>query len=279
MNETIECPLCSSQTHTHWATENGYNAVTCTSCGLVYVNPRPVASRIDEAVRTGAHRDEIRALKVVGHRMESKVSQYKRILGDMFRDRFSAADPLSWLDIGAGFGEVVEAVTSLASTDSKVEGIEPMKPKVDSARQRGLAVSERMLSQVQDKFEIVSVVNVFSHIPDFRSFLCEVKKILVPGGEIFVETGNIADVGHRDNFPGQLTLPDHLVFAGERHVVSYLEQAGFELIAIDKERVDGVSRFFKNLIKRLIGRPVVVKLPYTSPFRTLLIRARLRNDP
>ena len=33
----------------------------------------------------------------------------------------------------------------------------------------------------------------------------------------------------------------------------------------------------KNLIKKIIGRPVILGVPYTSKYRQLLVRARLRE--
>ncbi len=54
--------------------------------------------------------------------------------------------------MGAGYGEVVEALLSLARAGSKIEGIEPMKPKVDHAEAHGLCIREADLSEIQGKF-------------------------------------------------------------------------------------------------------------------------------
>jgi len=275
--ETIPCPNCSSVNYHSWATELGFNAVRCADCALIYVNPRPRQELISNAVRTGAHGEEASGLVVVAKHVPRRVGRYHRLLGRLFADVWSGGDPISWLDVGAGYGEVVEAVNKLAPSGSRVEGLEPMQPKARNAVSRGLNVHESYLRPGHSKVRFVSVVDVFSHIPDFNSFLADVRSVLLSGGELFLETGNLADLGDRDDFPGELGLPDHLVFAGERQIRNYLNKAGFEIVRIERMRVDGMLYFAKNIAKKILGRPVILALPYSSKYRQLLIRARVQN--
>jgi SAM-dependent methyltransferase len=275
--ETILCPLCAAERYSLWATENGFSAVTCSGCGLIYVNPRPSLLTIDQAVRAGAHSAEAGHLNVVARRVPGKVTQYRKIVSQMFADVIRKQQPISWLDVGAGFGEVVEAVAGWAPPGSCIEGLEPMTPKVADARARGLKIREGYLGDVQQRYGFVSIINVFSHVPDFRQFLGEIRNVMDPGAEILLETGNAADIGDRRSFPGELVLPDHLVFAGERHVCRYLQESGFEIVEIRRLRIDGLVHFLKSVVKRIIGRSLPLRLPYTSPARTILVRARLSS--
>ena len=174
-------------------------------------------------------------------------------------------------------GEVLEAVSALAPAGSRLEGLEPMKPKADQARARGLTIVEDYLRPEHPKVDFISVVDVFSHIPSFSSFLADVRRVLTPGGGIFVETGNLADLDRREEFPGELGLPDHLVFAGEKQLQGFLTQAGFEVLRVERQRIDGVVNLAKNVVKKLLGRPAALGVPYTSKYRSLLVRARLRE--
>ena len=208
-------------------------------------------------------------------RVGAKVTRYKKILSSMFNDVWQNPKEISWLDVGAGYGEVVEAISALAPPGSKIEGIEPMKPKAFHARRRGLEIREAYLSEVLEKFDFLSLINVFSHIPDFRVFLKDVKGVLVVNGELFIETGNIGDLISSHEVPTELDLPDHLVFAGEQNIIDYLCEAGFTIVDIKRRRKDGLINFAKNIIKKIIGRQVTLAIPYTSQYRTLLIRAKL----
>jgi SAM-dependent methyltransferase/Zn ribbon nucleic-acid-binding protein len=276
--EFINCLYCDESKYLPWATENGFSAVKCSNCGLVYVNPRPILSLVSEAVRTGVHSDVEHGRTAIGKRMPSKVKHYKKILSRMFEDIWANSKTISWLDVGAGYGEVIEAISQMAPAGSKIVGLEPMKPKAIHARARNLTIKECYLNEIDEKFDFLSLINVYSHIPDFRTFLQDIKKVLTAKGEVFIETGNTADLKSRYEVPGELDLPDHLVFAGEKHLIGYLQESGFSIVSIERSRVDGLLKLVKNLIKRLIGRTdVSIKIPYTSSYRSLMIRARLNS--
>jgi SAM-dependent methyltransferase len=272
--EIIPCPYCNDTEYQEWAKDNGFIAVKCRNCGLLYVNPRPNLSLVNDAVKTGTHSAEANSKNVVTKRSNSKVEQYRAIFSEMYSELWESKKNISWLDVGAGFGEIIEAISSLATKDSDIQGLEPMKPKAEAARARGLKIQEKYLNEVNGKFDYISVVNVFSHIPDFHSFLKDTKNVLKENGEIFIETGDTADL-ERSSVPGEIDLPDHLVFAAERHIVGYLAQAGFEVVKIKKVRIDTLGEFVKDIIKKIIGRPILIQLPYTSSYRTMFVRAKL----
>lgn len=294
------CPLCHSTQSTLWATENKFNCVRCSKCALLYVYPRPSKEHIDQAVLLGLHSDAKidgvsdqlpskltqlksifrrifgeRVLDVVGSREPRKVTQYQHLVGTIFEDVVRTKNPVTWLDVGAGFGEVVEAAKTVLPAGSMIEGLEPMVKKAEAAQARGIAMHIGYLDVIHQRYDIVSLIDVFSHIPDFKAFLGEVKAVLNPKGELFLKTGNGADIGPRSNFPGTLSLPDHLVFGGEAHVVRFLEESGFTIVSIRRERLDGIRYSIRNFVKWLVRFPVPLALPYTSPARVLFIRARL----
>jgi SAM-dependent methyltransferase len=275
IEEKVACPCCKGRDYFFWATELGFTAVRCSSCNLIYVNPRPKLELIDAAVRTGVHGEHAKNLDVRTLRIGARVAMYQKILGRLFSDVWSKGAPVSWLDVGAGNGEIVEAIAKLAPSGSQIEGVEPMESKASRARARNLNVATSYLESSHSKVGFVSVVDVFSHIPQFDDFLSLVRSVLLPGGELFVETGNLADLDRREDFSGELGLPDHLVFAGEAQLRRYLNGAGFEIITINRVRIDGFTYFAKNLVKAALGRPVLIRRPYTSRYRQLHVRARL----
>ena len=48
------------------------------------------------------------------------------------------------------------------------------------------------------------------------------------------------------------------------------------MVSMYAHRMDGFRHTVRNVVKKLIGKPVCLGLPYTSPARVLYIRARLR---
>jgi 2-polyprenyl-3-methyl-5-hydroxy-6-metoxy-1,4-benzoquinol methylase len=276
--EAITCPLCGGDGHDQWGAENGFSCVRCSACGLVYVNPRPSLRDISHANEIGEHRTADEVLHVVYKRSRRKALRYAATIRTIFPDIVTSTTPVRWLDVGAGFGEMVEVLQELLPPGSQVMGIEPMAPKVADAQARGLPVYQVNLSQVTGRFDIISLINVFSHIPDFRDFLGRLRPLLADNGELFIETGNGGDLASMRDYPDLLYLPDHLVFAGEAHLRDYLEQSGFSIHSTTLSRVDTAVQFGKNLVKAALGRRIKLSAPYRSPFRRLLVRAR-RVEP
>ena len=272
---TIKCPLCQSSESDFWAEENGFNCVKCKNCDLLYVNPRPNLESVSSSVQNGVHiLDNGEKLDTKTRRINRKINSTRRIFQNLFPDLLQKEAQIKWLDVGSGYGEFMESLLKLLPSNSIVEGVEPMYHKANFATNRGLIIHHGYLNSVKRKYEILSILDVFSHVPDFNKFLEDVKNVLIPNGEILIKTGNGADIGDRKNFPGPLTLPDHLVFAGQKHIIAFLEKAGFSVIRIQSEIVDTFWYSIKNTIKWCSGYPVKLSFPYTSPSRTFWIRAK-----
>ena len=274
--EAVACPLCRASDGRPWGAENGFVAMKCGPCGMVYVSPRPRSEEISEANKIGEHRTASGgALKVVYRRSPRKIRHYRHIVRTMFRAEIESGVPLAWLDVGAGYGELIEAVMGVLPPGSAVEGIEPMQPKVDCARALHLPVSNTSLAAVDRRFDVVSLINVFSHLPDFDGFLGELRRVMNDGAILFIETGNGGDLSSAAEYPDRLYLPDHLVFAGVDHIRRFLARNGFEVSAVHALRLDTVGWMVKNVAKRILGRDAKLGMPLSSPFRTVFFKARL----
>ena len=254
--------------------ENGWTAVKCRNCGLVYVNPRPFEQEISTANELGEHRTEAGVLHVVYSRNERKLEHYRKVLSLRFADMLARKEPIRWLDVGAGFGEVVEVLQALLPIGSVIEGIEPMHAKAANARRRGLSITSRLLSEISDRYHVISLINVFSHLAHPRTFLEQVEDRLLPRGDVLIETGNGGDLDDAREFPGPLFLPDHLQFAGESHLERFLKEAGLSVVSKYRQRTDTPRLAIHWAAQRVRGQPAKLRLPYTSRFRTIFYRAR-----
>ena len=273
--EDIPCPLCAQHAPIPWARESGYDAVKCGNCGLVYVSPRPNAAAVSEAVQLGQHATETGVLDVKFKRSKRRVRDLRLVVEAMYADTIATGKAVTWLDVGAGYGEFIEALEGALPAGSDVSGIEPMRHKAEIAQSYGVSVRSAPLASVEAAtYDVVSLMNVFSHVPDFRTFLGELRTKIKPGGELFLQTGNGGDLSRRSAYPDTLYLPDHLVFAGEQHIEGFFGQAGFRLIGKTARRFDTPMRAVKAVAKRLLGRPSYLVVPYASDFRTVFYRAR-----
>lgn len=274
--EHIACPACGADDNDPWGAENGYQAVSCRLCGLLYVNPRPSGDQISEATRIGMHQTEAGQLNLVAKRSPHRIAALADRIRAMFSDEIATGKPMRWLDVGAGFGETVEAAMAALPLGSEAIGVEPMQPKVAAAQALGLPIVDTPLAALPGGYDVISLINVFSHIPDFKDFGGQIARLLAPGGSVWIETGNVADVS-RGDYPDRLYLPDHLVFAGPEQMTRILSDLGLKVVRVDPVRVDGPLYTLKAIVKSVVdGRPRF-RLPWTSPFRQVHYKATLNG--
>lgn len=275
--EYIDCPYCHSGQSTFWASEENWNVVRCENCFLLYVNPRPNLGVRKLSTELGTH---IAAgnIDITERPVRKKIPFYKQILREMFSDVINSKHPITWIDIGAGYGEMVEAVKSLVHPKSRVVGLEPMKPKVRLAQTRGIEMISGYIDSDTGVYKYASAINIFSHINDFDEFLDKVRNILEDEGDLFIVTGDMSSVNHRNQFPGELSTPDHVVFASEVHLRGFLNRGGFDVVAVHYNKIDGLNFFLKNSIKKMLGRNTIFSLPFSSPYRDIWIRARKKAN-
>jgi SAM-dependent methyltransferase len=270
-----DCYLCGAKERGFWGEENGFKAWKCAVCGLVYVSPRPSDQAISAANRMGEHRTGAGRTLDIGHWSDRKVERYKRIFSSMFGDVIARGERVTWLDVGAGFGEAVAALRMVLPKGSSVIGVEPMAPKVAEAQKRGLPVLRQDLSAITGTFDFISLINVFSHIPDFASFMVTIKGLLAPNGELYFESSNGGDLISSTHYPDALFLPDHLMFGGFHTLQRFLEPLGFTVTAKRAERRDTALWSIKSAVKVMIGRQAKVTIPYRSTYRIIMVRESL----
>jgi SAM-dependent methyltransferase len=271
-SEKVPCPYCGDKDFIFWSEENQWTLVRCQSCNLLCCNPRPNQIARNRATELGVH-ESGSDLDISERRVRSKVKRYRSIFRRIFADVWGG-NPITWIDIGAGYGEVVEAIVGIAPIGSTICGLEPMKPKILKAKSRGLNMIEGFIDESTPIFSYASLINVFSHVYDFDKLLQEISGILTNDGELYIETADIGKVVVRDNFPGELGLPDHVIFASEIHLRGFLERNGFNVISVERIRIDTVFYFIKSILKKFIGRDVAIQIPYLSPYRSIGIRAK-----
>ena len=284
MNNDIEyvpCYICGGTSTTPWATEDGFEMVKCNNCALAYVNPRPNINSIDSATSSGMHSSEKTSLNTVGLFSRKKITEYRNKVSKLFPNEELAREPIRWLDVGAGFGEFIEAITGLTGSESLLKGIEPCEPKVRRAKARGIQMENIQISDINDRYTHISIINVLSHLPNPVTFLKELRDIMEPEGQLVLVTGNGGDI-LRKNFPGSLYLPDHLSFVGEQSIKDILDQAGFDLLQIDMYILENndvyIVGIIKNIARKILGRAAVpLSIPKDNPFRLMWLRAQLRE--
>lgn len=278
--QKTNCYNCGSWEYEHYDKENGFNLVRCKVCSLLYVNPRPSDSDIAEANKIGMHiGDKIINLRSSFNR--SKIKHYLTILRDFYNSDTFMGDDVSWLDIGCGYGEFMQALRIYSKNRLKIKGTETNQVKIETARAHNLEVAFFDLDTHNDKYNFISMLNVYSHLPNPVQTLNTCKKMLKSGGEILLETSHSSHLPSRDHHKPYY-LPDHLSFANREIVVNILERIGFEIINIEFYRLFpklGPISLMKELAKIVLDRGGNIRnFFYKYPNRDMWIRARLKGN-
>jgi SAM-dependent methyltransferase len=275
----VACYNCGCEEGTFYAEENGFTLRRCVQCGLLLLADRPSDDQISQAHKQGKHTG-LKQLDVTGKFAAGKIPRYISILRELFGDRLPVGT--KWLDVGCGHGELLVAIQTCYPGQVSVRGTEPNAQKRASALKRGLDVDYFDLESHNERYDVISLLNVYSHLPDPPRFLQSLSALLRPGGELLIETGDSAHLAP-DEHHRPFYLPDHLSFASEAIVVGILERIGFRVVGVRKYPFGGLG------VKALVKEIAKTVLPhYQSGLRNfrkrhlhaqtdMFIRARLHR--
>ena len=275
----INCYNCGSDSNEYYANENGFTLVKCNSCGLLFVNPRPKTEDIDKELQLGVHKGE-KVIDYTGYFNPFKVKFYLKMLKSFYGNEF-INNKKTWLDIGCGYGEFLKALKQYSNGNILARGIEPNIKKQILAKKKNLDVSFFDTYKHFVKYDFISLLNVYSHLPDPVKTISSWKHLLKPEGELLLETGDTANLDSKQHYK-PFHLPYHLSFASESIIINILEKNDFKIIGIIKYPPYKLT--FYNITKEIVKiflpekKSYLVDLfKYKNRKTDMYIRARLKS--
>jgi len=270
------CPLCGSADTETAFTDSGCELRVCNICELFFVHPYPASVRQHERVASGEYA-EIELLdcrrRYLGERL-----YYDRHFPLIAAEIEGAA---SILDVGCGTGHLLERLANRPGLYRAGIELNPLAARIArcAAKCDVLGIPFEQFSGGR-KFDVITMVNVLSHIPSFDGMFRAIRAALSPGGKVLLRTSEMSRNVSRWN---QLHwgIPDDLHFLGlgtldficarygfvvTRHVRTPYED---ELFLRSRWQQMGRNPFL-NLLKRS-----AVRLPRVLPTLQRLYAARL----
>ena len=244
----VSCYNCGCVKAEPYASENGFNLMKCSSCGLLYVNPRPDDEEVATATTLGVHPGE-HNLDMRGGFTSLKYKRYLKILPGLYGNELKRTDS-RWLDVGCGYGEFLMALMSFSDGKVHVKGLEPMLAKREHARAHDWDVTDFDLSSHEETYDFVSLLNVFSHLPNPPQFLTMISRLLKPKGEILIQTGDTANLSAADQ-ERPLYLPSHLSFVSEEILTDILKKCGYRIVSVKKYPEYDAAWLLMSAVKEL----------------------------
>jgi len=246
--EGATCPLCKGTRSEKRFADNGYDVRQCAVCDLFFIDPFPVSADAQhERVREYTY-DDLAVADADKHYRAEVV--YYAEHAEAVRAEVRGASSI--LDVGCGTGRLLELLG--ADAGLRRAGIELNSGRAAWARQHaGCEIHQVPVEDFAstDRFDVITMMNVLSHIPSFEGLFSSVRRLLTPGGKFILKTGELeSNVRHGDVF--DWGVPDHLHFMGMRTAEAAARQYGFTVVRHDRAPL--TRELFSKTRWRMPGR-------------------------
>jgi 2-polyprenyl-3-methyl-5-hydroxy-6-metoxy-1,4-benzoquinol methylase len=243
-SETIDCPLCGS---THYRRKRSgpdyfmrlpgtFHLVECRVCGLLYQNPRPALAEIGRYYPNHYGSYDSAQAGLRGRRGMMgwilRRGQHKRCrLIERSVPAITGA-PRRLLDVGCASGLFLEAMQGYAGW--KVEGVELNQTAARATSARlGVPIFAGPIEHAQfleGSFDAITMWDVLEHLHNPVASLHEIRRILKPGGALFVRVPNAASYVARlcGRYWSGYDLPRHMTLFTPRTLAQALAHTGFD---------------------------------------------------
>jgi 2-polyprenyl-3-methyl-5-hydroxy-6-metoxy-1,4-benzoquinol methylase len=195
--ETVVCDLCGASGFSVVFSVNWYpddiacsqSVVRCGSCGLMYTNPRPDRTLITRLYQkyyvSGTDSGDVASTKTFIRRHPLLRRLWHAYCGQYLGYVLKRAKGRV-LDIGCGRGGLLE---ELSDNGCESYGVELNPDSVEICRKKGLNVKVGSIDDLDFEegfFDTVILWHVIEHVPFPMKALEKIKKILKPGGSVFL---------------------------------------------------------------------------------------------
>lgn len=244
--ENRACPVCGANQSREIFKKSGGTYVVCEKCSMVFINP---VFKDQELVKYYQFNNSNQAL---AH--GSEVDFYRRIYtaGLELIAKYKSSGSL--LDIGCSSGLFLDVAASKYSP----HGIELNKTEVEIARSKGHIVWDQPIEKVSfennDKFDVITLWDVFEHIKDGKTYLQGLKEKLRDDGVIFLQ------IPSADALAARVMRDRCNMFDGLEHVNLYSLRTITTLATNAGYKVQGVVSVIDEL------KPVINYLGYEDPY-------------
>lgn len=269
------CPICNENneellmepvnTHgSHWISEERFRLVTCRTCGLVYINPRPAAEEISNYYNSGYYASNNRCKSY----FEGFLSRYflsKRNKIISFKKEGGRI-----LDVGCGSGDFIFSL-SASNKQWDVYGVEPNMEgyNLGKLKVRGHIFNKELpdCKFPNNYFDVVTMWHSLEHIYDPQQLLKEINRILKNDGVLIVAIPNSKSIGFKvsKEFWFHLDAPRHLYHYNEATIEKLLNKNEFKITNIQFPFMEFPLDLYHSLINSLVKNQrmkIILMLPF-----------------
>jgi SAM-dependent methyltransferase len=216
------CPLCHCTSTSEAFADSGCQVRVCSVCELFFVHPYPRSHEQHHRVASGEY-PGIELLNCAV-RYQGERLYYDRHFDLIARECTGAT---SILDVGCGTGHLLERFASRRSTYRLGIELNPVAAQFARSRAKCDVVELPFETFRGDRqFEVITMINVFSHISSFEGMFHSLRAALAPHGCVILRTTEMSRSVSRWN-QVHWGVPDDLHFLGLKTLRYICAKYGF----------------------------------------------------
>ncbi len=206
-------------------------AMQCSSCGLVYLNPRPDVSEFETIYPPTYHAFDFSEKDFgIVYKIRSRL-EAKRLLS-WCKD---LPDDARILDVGCGDGFHLNLLKNYGKKSWTLEGVDIDKRAATMAGKLGLKVylgSVETLDLPKDAYDLAFMIQTIEHLEKPFKILSVVKGMLKTGGKLVIVTDNTGSLDFKlfkSGYWGGYHFPRHWNLFNQNSLTKLAEKVGFEI--------------------------------------------------
>lgn len=135
------------------------------------------------------------------------------------------------LDIGCGTGDFLAAAKQQGW---QIKGVEPNEKAQRIAREKGVELALHTQDLPNQSVDVITLWHVLEHVPDVPAQIAELKRLLKPGGTIFIAVPNFKsfDAQHYQSYWAAYDVPRHLWHFSKKSIQALFAQQDLKLVRV-----------------------------------------------
>jgi 2-polyprenyl-3-methyl-5-hydroxy-6-metoxy-1,4-benzoquinol methylase len=230
------CPICSQSRAARYAAARDieyfsaledFTFYRCDSCDVLFLDPMP-SDRLDEIYPKNYYSFHAGVDRSIAQRIKRFLDV--RAFAALTRD--VPGSSLAALDVGGGSGWLLD---DLKRADSRVgqTAVVDLDPRAEViARANGHAYHRMTFENFDtcDQFDIILMLNLIEHVTDPMAVLRKARRLLRPGGRVWIKTPNFDALDarlFRHRSWGGYHTPRHFILFTKESLERHCKAAGF----------------------------------------------------
>lgn len=211
--------------------KHGFDFVSCSGCGLLFVDPRPTPQVLETFYRESE--SEHLKLEILEC---TRPTRQQRVFAPRAEWISTALRPAGGrlLDVGCGNGIFLELFLGQSGWD--VMGIDPSPNVVARCTEKGIRTVQAPIETFSDPdgFDVITLWEVIEHVFDPLAVLRRCRDLVCHGGVLVLTTPNIGGFDYLvlGSDSTNVLAPVHLNYFDPRSLTRMLETAGFTRVEI-----------------------------------------------